>query len=366
MTMSALSLLWLAAVPGLWAHDYPIKPVQAVLRVEPDRVVADIASDSIYWIEEVVGHEHMSPRGWPAKDKEKVERYVNEHLRLKADDRPLSGRLVWAVYVQQPWQVNEQGLFRLRLVYPSVTDSACLSGEADFFDEYRRERIEAKEPILPFMDFRVFLEVLGRMTKRFELKPGSQSFQVSIAEARRTGAARFFESLKRGASTVFELMEGWPALAALAFSMGPRSSPAFLALLAGLAWPASSARAAAGLAGIVAGVAAGRWTGEASAPWLESAALAALGASWAGAASFWLPGAAPGLLERGAAGLGAAAAAILTLSAGLLAVRLERRRAEQDSQCAAASLFQRRRRLAATVLVIMSSCGLWQELSKHP
>ena len=37
------------------AHDYPIKPVSVVLRVEPDRITADIDSDSIYWIEEVVG-----------------------------------------------------------------------------------------------------------------------------------------------------------------------------------------------------------------------------------------------------------------------------------------------------------------------
>jgi hypothetical protein len=71
-------------------------------------------------------------------------------------------------------------------------------------------------------------------------------------------------------------------------------------------------------------------------------------------------------MERGTAGLGAAAAAAVALGAGLLAVRLERRRAEMDSQCGAAALFERRRRLAATVLVIVAVCGFWQELPKHP
>jgi hypothetical protein len=363
--MSIWALLCLAAIPGLRAHDYPIKPVQVVLRVEPDRLVADVASDSIYWIEEVVGHERMAPRDWPAKDRENVERYVNEHLRLKADDKPLAGRLVWSAYIQRPWEVNEEGLFRLRLVYPSAADAAAVSGEADFFEDYRQERIAGREPILPSMDFRTSLEIPGRRTSRFELKPGTDSFQVSAADARRTVLERLCESLRTGAGAVFTVMEGWAALAALAFSLGPRSWPACIALLAGLAWPASLPSVCAWAAGMIAGVSAGRWTGEASALGLEAAASVVLGASWAGAALFWLPGATPGLLERMAAGLGASAAAALVLGAGLLAVMLLRQQAERDSQSGAAALFARRRRLAATVLVIFSACGLWQELSRH-
>jgi hypothetical protein len=215
------------------------------------------------------------------------------------------------------------------------------------------------------MDFRTFLDIPGRKASRLELKSGSTSFQVPIADARRTMIERSFESLRTGAGAVFSLMEGWAALAALALSLGPRSSPAFIALLAGLAWPASSAGAAAWLAGALAGAAAGRWTGEASAPWLEAAALAALGASWAGAALPWLPAAAPGLAERGAAALGAVSAAAFALGAGLLAVSLERKRAEKDSQSGASALFERRRKLAATVLLIVAACGLWQELSQR-
>src|SRR6266478_2885888 len=122
--MSALAFLWLALVPHARAHDYPIKPVRVVLRVEPGRVVADIDSDSIYWIEEVTGNESMPSTNWRAEDLERAQKYANEHLRLKSGGKPLIGRLGWAEYIQRPWQVNEQGRFRLRMVYPAVADGS--------------------------------------------------------------------------------------------------------------------------------------------------------------------------------------------------------------------------------------------------
>ena len=131
----------------------------------------------------------------------KTEKYVNEHLRLKADGRPLAGRLVWAEYVQRPWEVHEQGLFQLRLVYPPVDGAAALSGEADFFEDYRQERIEGKQPIAPTMEFRTILKIPGRRSSRFELKPGADAFQLSVKDAERTAAQRAFESLRTGAGT---------------------------------------------------------------------------------------------------------------------------------------------------------------------
>src|SRR5579859_7982557 len=126
------ALLALAGAPA--AAEYPIEPVQAVLRVEPDRVLVDLDSDSIYWMEEVLENERLRARDWSAEERRRAEDYVNAHLRLKADGRPLRGRLVRAAYVQRPGEVNEQGRVRLRLAYPPVADGQTLSGQADFFE----------------------------------------------------------------------------------------------------------------------------------------------------------------------------------------------------------------------------------------
>ncbi len=363
--MNVLALLLTAAASGLWAHDYPIKPVGVTVRVEPDRVVADIRSDSIYWIEEVVGNESLSPAGWKSEELARAEKYTNEHLRLAADGRPLAGKLVWAEYVQRPWQVNEQGEVRLRMAYSSAWDASVLSGAADFFEDYRRERLEAKEPILPIMDFRTRLKIAGSSSAPFELKPGDFDFKVPVAQARSGPIRRFIESAAMGARRVLFFMEGWAALAGLALSLSARSTPAFIALLAGLAWPAAAPAIPAWTAGVAATLSAGRWTGEGTSPWLEAGALALLGAAWAGDANFWLPRAAPGVLERLGCGIGAALAAALALIAGLLAVTLERNRSRRASESGAATLFERRRRLAATVLLIVAACGLCGELFKR-
>ena len=135
--MHAALLILLSAGPAA-AHDYPIKPVVVELRVEPDRVVADVDSDSIYWIEEVIGLSPMPPRNWPADARAKAEKYALEHLRLAADGKPLTGRLVEGSYVQRPWEVNEQGRIRLRLVFPPVAEAATLNGAMDFFEDYRQ------------------------------------------------------------------------------------------------------------------------------------------------------------------------------------------------------------------------------------
>ncbi|HEX4047982.1 MAG TPA: hypothetical protein VH309_09120, partial [Elusimicrobiota bacterium] len=169
----ALLTAFLLCARSAAAHDYPIKPVSVVILVEPDRVVADIDSDSTYWIEEVVGLHPMPPHDWPADAISKAQDYVNAHLRLKADGKVLTGRLVEESYVQRPWEVNEQGRFHLRVEYPPLDGAATLSGEADFFEEYRRERLDARLPVLPFQDFRAIVTVPGRVPARFALTPGA-------------------------------------------------------------------------------------------------------------------------------------------------------------------------------------------------
>ena len=366
MTTSAALLLLLLPSPRASAHDYPIAPVEVVLRVEPDRLVADIDSDSIYWIEEVAEIHPMPPRDWPADALARVEKYAGERLRLNADGRPLAGKLISAEYVQRPWQVNEQGRFRLRLAYPSVADAATLSGEADFFEDYRQERLENKEPLIPGkMDFRTFLSVPGRVPRRFELKPGAYAFSVPVADARRSALARFFESLGGGAAAVAAEIAGWPALLALALSLGPgtnsrrRAALAVGAAVAGavLARVAAPARLE-WIAGVAAALAAGRWLGNASAPWLEASALSLLDAAWTATAAAALPRAVPGVFERGAAAAGTLLVVLALLAAGAWAADGELRRLATVSAARAEDLFERRRRLAATALLIVTGCGL--------
>jgi hypothetical protein len=363
MRIAALLIL-LASGPAA-AHDYPIKPVQIVLRVEPDRVVADVDSDSIYWIEEIVGLTPMPPRDWPADARVNVEKYVNAHLRLSAGGRRLAGRLIGWSYVQRPWQVYEQGRFRLRLAYPAAADGETLTGEADFFENYRQERLKGKEPLLPIMDFRALVSVPGSPALRFELKPGSVAFSVPVAAARRGAAARFLESLRAGAAAVLDAAEGWAALAALALSLAPgapsrrRSAGLVAAAVAGAALPAAAGVPwLAWAAGAAAALAAGRWLSEASAPWLEAAAAAALARAWSLEALVALPRSSPGPLERTGAALGLLAVAAAALAAGLAAATAARRAAAVHSESRASELFERRRRLAATALLVVCGGGL--------
>ncbi|MFI5351137.1 MAG: hypothetical protein ACHQ2Z_16455, partial [Elusimicrobiota bacterium] len=222
MAIRAANLLALLLVsrPAA-AHTYPIKPVSVALRVEPDRVTADIDSDSIYWIEEVLELHPMPTRDWPADARAKAEAYVNAHLRLSADGRSLPGRLIAATYVQRPWEYNEQGRFHLRVQYPPVADAATLSGEADFFADYLQEQTEAKQPVLASQDYRTIVKVRGRGEHRFELKPGDVAFALPLADARSGAFARLVDSLKVGAGAVLDAAAGWPALAALALSLAP-------------------------------------------------------------------------------------------------------------------------------------------------
>ncbi|MFI5363641.1 MAG: hypothetical protein ACHQ49_16880, partial [Elusimicrobiota bacterium] len=279
---AVLPVLFLIAIsrPAA-AHDYPIKPVTVVLRVEPDRIAADIDGDSIYWIEEVLDLIPMLPRDWPEKARAKAQAYVNDHLRLNADGRRLTGRLIAGSYVQRPWEVNEQGRIHLRMEYPPASDAATLSGEADFFEDYRQERIEEKQPILPIQDFRTILTVPGRVSRRFELAPGAIAFSFPAADARRDAFARLVESVGVGATTVLNVIAGWPALAALALSLAPgapssrRTGVLLAAALLGAApWPGAAPDWLPWAAGACAALAAGRWLGAGASLPLEAAAAA--------------------------------------------------------------------------------------------
>ena len=96
-----ITVAWLlGAALSASAHEiYPIKPVRATLKLEPDRIVADLQADSIYWIEEVTQLRPMPVANWPAKTRADVEAYVNAHfpgtrytIRLTIERRLQRGR----------------------------------------------------------------------------------------------------------------------------------------------------------------------------------------------------------------------------------------------------------------------------------
>lgn len=357
------ALLLLLAVPVCRAHEYPIAPVRVVLKVEPGRVVADVAADSVYWLEEIVAPARLSGGPWPKEALEKSEAYVNRHLRLCADGTKLPGRLVSARYAQRPWQVNEEGLVRLRLVYPAADGAERLAGEADFFGEYLAERLENKEPILPNQDFRTVLSIPGRVPAALTLRPDAKSFAAGLRQARRTRLQRLAESLSTGFSSVLGLAPGWPALAALALSLGPgvparaRAAAAAAGVFFGAVLPAPAPAWLVWTAGLLAAGAAGRWP-AAAASWLEPLAAAALGRAWFAEAAPLLPGAQPGFGELVLACAGVLAGAALLGALGLGAAEAERRRLADFSESGGAALFERRRALAATALLIASAWGL--------
>ena len=367
--MAPLFTALLLSAASARAHDYPIKPVSVILRVEPGRIAADIDSDSIYWIEEVLDLHPMLPDGWPASTRAKAEAYANAHLRLAAGGRRLIGRLTAGSYVQRPWEIYEQGRIRLRLEYPPVADGETLTGEADFFEDYRQERLEEKAPILPIQDFRVILTVPGGASRRFELTPGASSFSIPVAQARSGTAGNLLSSLETGAALVLSAAACWPALAAIILSLAPgapsrrRTALLAAATLAGAAAAGRPLPWLPWLSGALAAAAAGRWLGAGPSAALEVAAAAALARHWESAALPWLPGAAPGATERAAAVAGILAVAALAAAAGLLAANVEARRLSAHSESRAADLFERRRRLAAVALLIVSAFGLVQNLA---
>ena len=354
--MIPLALLLLAASPAQAMHVYPISPVLASVRVEPDRVVADIDSESTVWIEEVLRLNPLPASDWPEATRRTAQDYVNARLRLSEDGRRLTGRLADAAFVQRPWQVNEQGRVRMRMIYPPVRPGAALSLEADFFEDYRQEMLEALEgQPLPYAED--YKTVLRAGPRRFELKTGSVPYQMPEDEARPGRLARARIAFSAGAEVLFAAASAWPALAALALMLAPapptrrRAIGGPLALAAGLALAAactSAPNAAAWTAGILAAAAAGGWMGAAVTDLLAAASLAALGWAWGSAATPWLPAAAPGI------GLRAAASAC----------RAERKRLETVSQMHASQLFERRRRLAATALLLVCGYGLSQNLPR--
>ncbi len=363
-------IAWLlGAAMSASAHDlYPIRPVQATLRVEPDQIVADLRADSIIWIEDVTGLHPMPPRNWPAQTRAKVETYVNEHFVLTAGGKPLQGRLVEGRYRQFPWEVNEEGVFFLRMAYPPPPEGAMLGGSARFYEEYRTElQGELGANPLPFKDgYRTVVEIPGRRAATFTLTIDSPSFTAPAADSRRGALAMAFESLLRGAEQALGAAAGFPILIAIAFCLGaeaPRRAMVGL-LLAAAAAGFVCGRFFAGppwliwAATLGASLAIGRRPFEAP---LAAVAAAGLGAMWAGEARPLMPHSA---LALPAALVGALAIGAALLFLVWLGVRSEYRRLAEVSQTRVAELFARRARLTATILAMTGAYGLWQSLQR--
>ncbi len=364
-------LAWLlGAALSASAHDfYPILPVRATLRVEPDRIVADFRADAVIWIEDVVGLHPMPPSGWPAETLAKAEAYTNAHFRLTLDGKPLEGKLVAARYRQFPWEVNEEGVFFLRLVYPAAPAAgATLGGTASFYEEYRRELAgELGGKPVPYAEgYRTIATIPGRRRLEFTLTGDAPAFTAAVEDARRSPFAMTLESLRLGAQAALGSAAGFPALLAIALCLGAKAPGRTAAAV--LLAAAAAGFSVGGLlpsppwliwaATLGASLGIGR---RAFAPALSAAAAAGLGAAWCGAASPLLPHCA---LAFPSALAGALAAGAGLMAAGWLGVRAEHRRLASVSQSRVDELFARRARLTATALAMVGAYGLWQSLQR--
>ena len=369
MSLIVLTAVLFCAHP-VYSHEvYPISPVAVDVKVEPDRIVADIEADSIYWIEEILSTNHLPPRNWPEPALRKAEDYLNSHLRLAVDHRPLPGRLQSADYIQRPWQVYEQGRVRFRMAYPPA-EGMTLGGESDFYSEYRRELIEEHVPLNPSQVFSVHLRVSGRTSRSFDLNANSPSFQMPVSESTRSSLQMAFESIRVGLATVFGTIEGWPMLMALALSLSP-GRPSRRRLISAVAGgifgamiaPMSGALPWSWIFGGLAALAAGRWFGQMPTVWMEPLSTAGVAVSWATESFTYLPHSHPGLAERAFSALGMLLAASAAIALMRFLINLQIQELLTHSQSRASELFDRRRRLAATILLIACAWGWTSRIS---
>ena len=364
-------LAWLlGAALGASAHEiYPIKPVRVTLRLEPDRIVADIKADSIYWIEEVGHVKPMPATDWPADTRARVEDYVNAHFRLSAGGRELKGRLSEGRYRQQPWEINEEGTFFLRMTYPAPAPGSTLNGTADFYADYRKELLgELAGRPLPYADgYRVFLDIPGRKNFRYTLTPDAPSFAASVDEARRSVFSMIKEGFTSGAETAVSTAACFPLLLAAALCLGARPLGFFAAALLAAGVIGGSAANAMGspswlpwAATLAAALAAGRLSPK-TGRYFAAAAVSCLAYAWTGGSKLMLPHAAS---AAAAALAGTLAAGTCVLAAALFAVRAEHSRLRAVSESRVEDLFVRRLRLGGTTLAMIGAYGLWQSLPR--
>jgi hypothetical protein len=360
--MKIVSLLLLALSAS--AHEgYPIKPVSVRLEVEADRVAADIETDSIFWIEEVAHLHPMPPADWPADARARVQDYVNAHLRLTSG-RVYPGTLESARYRQLPWEVNEEGRFFLRMVYPPLPPGE-FTVSANFFEEYRAEMAgEYGNRPLPYAaEYKTEVSVPG---KTVVLTPQSPWANLRTDESRRGALSSALASLRAGAATAFGTAAGFPALLAIALCLGGSFKARESALIA--------ASTAVGFLCVwiffwvperqiwawtlIAAVFAGRWK---LAPSVAVGTAWSLGLAWALAARPVLPHAA---LAQPFALAGALAGGALLFSAMRLVLREEHKRMFELSESRVEELFARRVRLTGTVLAMVGAYGLWQSFQR--
>jgi len=354
-----VSLLLLAVSAS--AHDgYPIRPVSVRLEVESDRIAADIETDSIFWIEEVAHLHPMPPTDWPADVRARVQDYVNAHFRLTAGGKALPGKLEAARYRQLPYEVNEEGRFFLRMIYPPAAGEE-LTVAATFFEDYRAEMAAeyAGRPLPYAAEYKTVITAPG---KSAALTPEAPSITLRTDEARRGALSSAFASLRAGAETALGTAAGFPALLAMALCVGGSFQRRDAVLLA--------AAAAAGFLcarlffwipawqiwawTLATALVAGRWK---RAPSIAVATAWSVGLAWAVAARPVLPHAA---LAQPSALVGALAGGALLMAAMLLVLREEHKRMFELSESRVEELFAKRVRLTGTVLSMVGAYGLWQ------
>jgi len=182
-------LLGLAARP-VGAHVLPVHSVRAQLRGAGEALHLHLDTNAIYWQEEVLGAEPPL-EDWSQDLLDKAKAYIDSHLKLALDGKPLEGRLVEARYAHEPWQDWKSGRIHFRLSFPLPSQEGKLSGEMRFFFEEKaheagaagRELLRvAKEKDFP-REFWTELEIRGKGSRVLKLTPESPGFSFPVEAA---------------------------------------------------------------------------------------------------------------------------------------------------------------------------------------
>jgi hydrogenase/urease accessory protein HupE len=180
-----LSLLATTMAIPLQAHNYPIYPVQAELLVGPDHIRVKIDANASYWFGGIL--EANFPEGeWPEPLRAKAKTYIDSHFILRADGQPLESKLVAARHIQEPWQNGMESNVAYELTYPLPANSKLISGQATFFDEWKKHMQDTGQlhgdPSIP-QTWLTTIYVPSTKNQRFSLTLEQPGFEIEVAAA---------------------------------------------------------------------------------------------------------------------------------------------------------------------------------------
>ncbi len=182
----ALPELFLATV--LYAHTYPITPIEMDLRAYPGMIRVLMESNQCYWVAEVLG-ESVPPLVWTDAQKAVLEKYLDTHFLLMLDGKSLKSHVQKARTAQDPWESPLKGRAYFTVLYDlPPAEGRMLRGHAVFYKEFMDHLKATREPLdssrVP-QEFVTHLRIVGPSTHRFSLTLDKPDFELPLAEATR-------------------------------------------------------------------------------------------------------------------------------------------------------------------------------------